>query len=87
MHPLPRVDEIASEVDEDHRSRYFQQASYGVPVRQALIALVSGRKQWSKPYETGHSRRVAAGMAGMDLRQRCVRVRSRACERAAEVLS
>ena len=29
MHPLPRVDEIASEVDEDHRSRYFQQASYG----------------------------------------------------------
>ena len=65
MHPLPRVDEIASEVDEDHRSRYFQQASYGVPVRQALIALVSGRKKWSKPYETGHTRRVAAGMAGM----------------------
>ena len=65
MHPLPRVDEIASEVDEDHRSRYFQQASYGVPVRQALIALVSGRRQWSKPYETGHAKRVAAGMAGM----------------------
>ncbi len=65
MHPLPRVDEIASDVDEDHRSRYFQQASYGVPVRQALIALVTGRKSWSKPRDTAHTRRVAAGSAGM----------------------
>ena len=65
MHPLPRVDEIASDVDEDHRSRYFQQASYGVPVRQALIALVTGRKSWSKPQDTAHTRRVATGSAGM----------------------
>ena len=79
MHPLPRVDEIASEVDEDHRSRYFQQASYGVPVRQALIALVSGRRQWSKPYETGHAKRVAAGMAGMTCASDvCVSVRESA---------
>ena len=65
MHPLPRVDEIASDVDEDHRSRYFQQASYGVPVRQALVALVTGRKSWSKPGEAAHTRRIAAGLAGM----------------------
>ena len=65
MHPLPRVDEIASDVDEDHRSRYFQQASYGVPVRQALVALVTGRRSWSKPGEVAHTRRIAAGLAGM----------------------
>ena len=65
MHPLPRVDEIAGDVDEDHRSRYFQQASYGVPVRQALVALVTGRRSWSKPDEVAHTRRIATGLAGM----------------------
>ncbi len=65
MHPLPRVDEIASEVDKDHRSRYFQQASYGVPVRQALVALVTGRAKWSKPDEIGQRKRVATGLGGM----------------------
>lgn len=38
MHPLPRVDELSYEMDEDKRSVYFQQAAYGVPVRMALIA-------------------------------------------------
>ncbi|MEE8110227.1 MAG: hypothetical protein V3T44_04280, partial [bacterium] len=42
MHPLPRVDELAYEVDEDPRSRYFEQAARGVPVRMALIALLLG---------------------------------------------
>ena len=65
MHPLPRVDEIASDVDEDHRSRYFQQASYGVPVRQALVALVTGRRSWSKPDEVAQTKRIATGLAGM----------------------
>lgn len=65
MHPLPRVDEIASEVDEDHRSRYFQQASYGVPVRQALVALVTGKRPWSRPDETGITKRTAYGSRGM----------------------
>lgn len=37
MHPLPRVDEIATEVDADPRSRYFAQVSYGVVVRMALL--------------------------------------------------
>jgi hypothetical protein len=38
MHPLPRVDELSYDIDEDKRSMYFQQAAYGVPVRMALIA-------------------------------------------------
>ncbi len=42
MHPLPRIDEIAYEVDSDPRAAYFRQAAYGVPVRMALIALLLG---------------------------------------------
>jgi aspartate carbamoyltransferase catalytic subunit len=42
MHPLPRVDEIAEEVDADPRAAYFEQAAGGVPVRMALIALILG---------------------------------------------
>ena len=42
MHPLPRVDEIAPEVDTTPHARYFQQAFNGVPVRMALLALVLG---------------------------------------------
>jgi aspartate carbamoyltransferase catalytic subunit len=37
MHPLPRVDEIAPEVDETDHAAYFQQAHNGVPVRMALL--------------------------------------------------
>jgi aspartate carbamoyltransferase catalytic subunit len=37
MHPLPRVDEVSYEIDEDPRGVYFKQAAYGVPVRMALI--------------------------------------------------
>jgi aspartate carbamoyltransferase len=43
MHPLPRVDEIATEVDEYEGAAYFRQAHNGLPVRMALLALVSGR--------------------------------------------
>ena len=59
MHPLPRVNELAYEVDRDKRAAYFRQAGYGVPVRMALIALLLGavepeiaqspRKDTSKP--------------------------------------
>ncbi|MFC2057147.1 aspartate carbamoyltransferase [Chloroflexota bacterium] len=45
MHPLPRVDELAYEVDADPRSMYFKQAARGVPVRMALIALLLGTKE------------------------------------------
>ena len=37
LHPLPRVNEIAVEVDEDPRAAYFKQVQYGVYVRMALI--------------------------------------------------
>jgi aspartate carbamoyltransferase catalytic subunit len=42
MHPLPRVNEIAPEVDEDPRAVYFSQAKYGMYVRMALIAKLLG---------------------------------------------
>lgn len=37
LHPLPRVNEISVEVDDDKRAAYFRQAQYGVYVRMALI--------------------------------------------------
>ncbi len=37
LHPLPRVNEISTEVDKDPRAAYFRQAQYGVYVRMALI--------------------------------------------------
>jgi aspartate carbamoyltransferase catalytic subunit len=42
MHPLPRVDEIAVEVDNDPRAKYFEQVENGVAVRMALIAKLLG---------------------------------------------
>jgi aspartate carbamoyltransferase catalytic subunit len=45
MHPLPRVDELAYELDTDPRSRYFKQAARGVPIRMALLALLLGAKE------------------------------------------
>ncbi|MCX4315936.1 MAG: aspartate carbamoyltransferase, partial [Lachnospiraceae bacterium] len=42
LHPLPRVNEIASEVDDDPRAVYFKQAEYGVYVRMALIMTLLG---------------------------------------------
>jgi aspartate carbamoyltransferase catalytic subunit len=38
MHPLPRVNELGYDLDGDARAVYFKQASYGVPVRMALLA-------------------------------------------------
>ncbi len=37
MHPLPRVDEIATSVDADKHAKYFQQEANGIPVRMALL--------------------------------------------------
>ncbi len=42
MHPLPRVDEIAEEVDSMPNAIYFTQAHNGIPTRQALLGLVTG---------------------------------------------
>lgn len=37
MHPLPRIDEIAADVDDTDHATYFQQAHNGIPVRMALL--------------------------------------------------
>lgn len=42
LHPLPRVDEIAPEVDTTPQARYFQQVWNGIVVRMALLSLVLG---------------------------------------------
>ncbi len=42
LHPLPRVNEISVEVDEDPRAVYFKQVQYGVYVRMALILTLLG---------------------------------------------
>jgi aspartate carbamoyltransferase catalytic subunit len=49
MHPLPRIDELAYEMDADPRSMYFKQAARGVPIRMALIALLLGAKEVTIP--------------------------------------
>ncbi len=43
MHPLPRVDELSPDLDETPYAVYFEQARNGVPVRQALLAMVLGK--------------------------------------------
>ena len=42
LHPLPRVNEISTEVDDDPRAAYFRQVQYGVYVRMALIMTLLG---------------------------------------------
>jgi aspartate carbamoyltransferase catalytic subunit len=43
MHPLPRVDEIATEVDRLPQAVYFKQARYGLLVRMALLKMIFGK--------------------------------------------
>lgn len=42
MHPLPRLDEIAAEVDSVPQARYFRQAEYGMYTRAALLGMILG---------------------------------------------
>lgn len=44
LHPLPRVDEISTDVDDYEGAAYFRQAHNGVYIRMALLALVSGKE-------------------------------------------
>jgi aspartate carbamoyltransferase catalytic subunit len=37
LHPLPRVNEIETAIDDMKQAKYFQQAHNGVPVRQAVL--------------------------------------------------
>ncbi|MBW2045365.1 MAG: hypothetical protein JRI96_10845 [Deltaproteobacteria bacterium] len=43
MHPLPRVDEISTNVDDLPNAAYFRQAHNGVFLRMALLAMIMGR--------------------------------------------
>jgi aspartate carbamoyltransferase catalytic subunit len=43
MHPLPRVDEIRTDVDSTPHAKYFEQAQSGVAVRMALLSLIFGK--------------------------------------------
>jgi aspartate carbamoyltransferase catalytic subunit len=59
MHPLPRVDEIKPEVDDDPRAAYFEQAHGGVPVRMALVSHLLGLSSEGR----GHFRGLSAEKA------------------------
>ncbi len=43
MHPLPRVDELSTDIDATGHAVYFEQAKNGIPVRQALLAMALGK--------------------------------------------
>ncbi len=71
MHPLPRVDELAYELDADPRSMYFKQATRGVPVRMALIALLLGTKEVSIPKEDSFIQKIDYPLYRRDFGVRC----------------
>lgn len=48
LHPLPRVNEITEDVDDNPKAYYFQQAQNGVYVRQALLTLILGEEKEGK---------------------------------------
>ena len=55
MHPLPRVDEISVDVDDDPRAVYFQQARFGMFARMALLADLANQPRLAPdPVEIGH---------------------------------
>lgn len=56
MHPLPRVDEITLDIDDDPRALYFKQANYGMYVRMSLILSVLNEKIETLPLLNGEIR-------------------------------
>ena len=40
LHPLPRIDEISSDVDNTNQAKYFEQAEYGKYTRAALLSMI-----------------------------------------------
>jgi aspartate carbamoyltransferase catalytic subunit len=64
MHPLPRVDELSPEVDNDRRSIYFKQAAYGVPVRMALLKFLFDQRRvtrFTEPKEGAYYDSLSSG--------------------------
>ena len=54
LHPLPRLDEISNDVDDDPRALYFKQAEYGMYARMALIIRMIEDSPYSKSEELGN---------------------------------
>jgi aspartate carbamoyltransferase catalytic subunit len=73
MHPLPRTDELAYELDSDPRAVYFEQAAAGVPVRMALIGwmLESAQERPSRP-ANGTVLRLASETAPPCANPKCI---------------
>ena len=56
LHPLPRVDEITVEVDDDPRAKYFEQTEYGLYARMALmVRMLEGEGKRLAPVPAGQS--------------------------------
>ena len=74
MHPLPRINELDYKVDQDKRAAYFRQAGYGVPVRMALIALLTGAVEYRSNIQQNPETQLAdAGMNNITCsNRRCV---------------
>lgn len=72
LHPLPRVDELSPTIDADPRSKYFDQARNGVPVRIALIALMLGLKPWSREADPGQAPKGGVAVSSPIGRIECV---------------
>ena len=58
LHPLPRLDEIAMDVDDDDRALYFKQAKYGVYIRMALILIMIENKSPSVLLKGVHNEEI-----------------------------
>lgn len=71
MHPLPRVDELAYDLDADPRSQYFKQAAHGVPVRMALLALLLGAKESPIPGDASFIPKIDYPVYRQDSGLRC----------------
>ena len=60
LHPLPRVNEIATDVDQDPKALYFAQSANGIPVRMALLSAILGIEGPSTVRHRKQSPRTAA---------------------------
>lgn len=57
MHPLPRVDEISTDIDDDPRACYFREMKYGLHMRMAMLLMIMGKLDAIK----SHAARMKAG--------------------------
>jgi aspartate carbamoyltransferase catalytic subunit len=72
MHPLPRVDELSAEIDQDRRGVYFKQAAYGVPVRMALLLYLLARAPARRRAPAQDLYRVPPGLPSPCANAQCV---------------